>query len=726
MPDSGSRNMIAYSECFLPEQLQAELELSGRAYSRDLSEIGIGHIAVGIEKLRVIERVERIGPKLQIYRLAQGNEFPNANVLCKKVDTSDEYRIVLPDGTVKYIYTIRHPVLDEKGNVHRLVGASADITELKRTQEAQRRTATYLADAHRLTRTGGWATDNAMEPLYWSEEVFRVFGCDPQNGLPTADELLQRVHPEDRDKLTHIFDSAIHGKSEDEIEFRTVLADGTVKHLHALGRPVLNDSGEVVEVVGTVVDITERKRAEESLRENEIRFRTFVDHAADALFILDLDQGTIVDVNQGACDSVGYTRQELIGVAPDFLHQDSYRAEMESVAERAVLGETVFDTHWHRRKDGTTFPVEVSTSCFWHGGRRFLLKLARDISDRLRAEKAIRKTEKQLRDVIDTIPALVWSTLPDGSVDFINRRTVEFTGLSFEQASGEGWQSVIHPEDRDDYLAVERAAVASAQAFEIEARIRRADGEYRWMLFRSVPFRDETGTVLKRYGVSTDIDDRNRAQQALKRSEAYLADAQRLAHTGSWAWDPATRQALYWSEEMFRIFGLNPQQGLPEAEVFWQRIHPDDFDRTYEVLMKAAAGNADYEHEHRIVLPDGTVKHIHAIGHPALDQTGQAIEYVGTAVDITERKRAEEALRRVEGYLVEAQRLTHTGAWATDAGPQPLYWSQELFRLYGLDPQQGFPTHDEALQCVHPEDWDRYVQTFHRVIHQKMDSDVEF
>jgi PAS domain S-box-containing protein len=117
--------------------------------------------------------------------------------LRKKVDTSDEYRIGLPDGTVKYIYTIRHPVLDEKGNVQRLVGASADITELKRTQEAQRRTATYLADAHRLTRTGSWATDNARKPLYWSEEVFRVFGCDPQDGLPTADELLQRVHPED-------------------------------------------------------------------------------------------------------------------------------------------------------------------------------------------------------------------------------------------------------------------------------------------------------------------------------------------------------------------------------------------------------------------------------------------------------------------------------------------------------------------------------------------------
>ena len=134
----------------------------------------------------------------------------------------------------------------------------------------------------------------------------------------------------------------------------------------------------------------------------------------------------------------------------------------------------------------------------------------------------------------------------------------------------------------------------------------------------------------------------------------------------------------------------------------------------------------EYEHEHRIVLPDGTVKHIHAIGHPVLDESGQVIEYIGTSVDITERKRAEEALRRSEGYLVEAQRLTHTGAWATNAVPEPVYWSEELFRLYGLDPQQGFPTHEQAVERVHPEDRDRYVKAFHRVIYQKVDSDVEF
>jgi PAS domain S-box-containing protein len=158
-------------------------------------------------------------------------------------------------------------------------------------------------------------------------------------------------------------------------------------------------------------------------------------------------------------------------------------------------------------------------------------------------------------------------------------------------------------------------------------------------------------------GFVRNISERKRAEDALRRSEAHLSEAERLTHTGSWAWNPATRQSLYWSEEMFRIYGLNPQEGVPSTETFWQRIHPEDLDRIRELLLKAAAGNMEYAHDHRIVLPDGTVKHIHAIGHPVLDENRQVAEYVGTAMDITERKRAEEALRLSNAYnrsLIEA------------------------------------------------------------------------
>ncbi len=270
-----------------------------------------------------------------------------------------------------------------------------------------------------------------------------------------------------------------------------------------------------------------RKRAEEALRESETRFRTFVDHAGDALFVYDLEKRTVIDVNRQACESIGYTRQELIGKTPGAFHLESYQAEMESVIERDATGETVFDTHWHRRKDGSTFPVEVHTTLVSYGGRRFLLKVARDITDRLRAEEAIRQSERQLRDVIEGIPAIASTIRLDGSLEFINKRWQEYTGMSVEESLDAGWQSAGHPQDMGHYLEKRRVALASGDPFEDEARIRSRDGKYRWFLLRGVPLRDARGNIVRWYATAIDIDDRKRAEEV--RLEERVRERTRIA-----------------------------------------------------------------------------------------------------------------------------------------------------------------------------------------------------
>jgi len=320
-------------------------------------------------------------------------------VTAEKTDYEVEYRIIRPNGEVRDLRVIGRPVFDSAGNLVEYVGTTGDVTERKQAEETVRRTAAYLAETQRLTRTGTYVTDHTTKPVYWSEELFRIFGFDPQRGLPTGEQVLERLHPEDRDNFIRAFRRAVDEKVNAEVEYRIILPDGRLKNIYGIGHPVLNANGEVVEVVGTTVDITERKRADEALRESETRFRTFVDHAGDALFICDLERGSIVDVNRSACEELGYTREELIGKTPGAFHLDSYETEMESTPDRAAAGDTRFDTHLHRRKDGSTFPVEVHANPVSYGGRRYLLMVARDVSDRVRAEEQrerLRQLEAEL------------------------------------------------------------------------------------------------------------------------------------------------------------------------------------------------------------------------------------------------------------------------------------------------------------------------------------------
>jgi PAS domain S-box-containing protein len=410
---------------------------------------------------------------------------------------------------------------------------SEDITERKRAEEALQRSEAYLAEGQRLAKMGSWAVNPKTDTcIYWSEEMRQIFGLDPQRrNLPDREEFLRLVHPEDRPGFNERVDQGLRAKADIVQDYRIVLPDGTIKHIHAIGHPVLDETGNIIEYVGTDLDVTEQREASAALQN---------------------------------------------------------------------------------------------------------------------AFEQIKAEQTELRWMTDAIATYIYVLSPDGKPLYANQTVLDYTGLTSEDLQKEDHRArILHPEDVERFREERREALARGVPFENEQRGLGKDGKYRWFLVRYNPLRDDQGRIIRWYATGTDIDDRKRAEEALRRSERYLAEAQRLSHTGSWAWNVRTG-SLFWSQEIFRIYDYPFQETGPTWPQFLERVHPEDRPQIERRAKIEASGKewVDPQNDFRLVLPDGTIKHLHSVAHPVRDDSGEITEVVGTVMDVTQQHEARAALQR--------------------------------------------------------------------------------
>src|SRR6266481_2298310 len=463
--------------------------------------------------------------------------------------------------------------------------------------------------------------------------------------------------------------------------------------------------------------------------------------ATPALIHTALPDGSIDYFNQGWLTFLGLPLEEVRGWRwTRSVHAEDREAFVAKWRQCLATGEPFEAESRVRRADGQyrwllhrKVPLRDAggTIVKWYGS-------SSDIDDRKRAEHKIDEQQCEIRQILDltphhleaqlqatlnVIPAYTWYAAPSGGLTVVNARCADYLGLPqdhplrFGIETGAAWDShipLLHPDDREESRRNWSTRLSTGSAGEESFRVRSAEGEYRWFLSRAEPLRAKDGTLRYWVGVNHEIHERREAEDALRRSEAWLSEAQRLSHTGSWVLDLETSELKHWSPELLRICGFDPDAGIPSTEMVRARIHPGDRAKNVEEAETAIREQTGVTGERRLVLPDGTIRQLQTVVSPVFDAAGRPIEILGTAMDVTERKRAEEALRESEERYRALIEVSPQMVWVARADGSNIFWNQWWYDYTGLTRAES--EEFAWVQAVHPEHRDRLVDLWQQAL----------
>ena len=327
-------------------------------------------------------------------------------------------------------------------------------------------------------------------------------------------------------------------------------------------------------------------------------------------------------------------------------------------------------------------------------------RLKKEVAERKRAEEALLERERESRLVVDRIPGLVATLTSAGEVDIVNNQVLEYCGRTLDQMKQWATGDTVHPEDLAHAIEVITQSMASGDPYEIEERIRRFDGVYRWFQVRGLPLRDSSGRIVRWYVLLTDIDARKRAEEALRKSER---DFRLLVETlPALVWRGTSAGELdYLNERAVEYLGRSAES-LSNGR-WLELVHPDHRDATVRRWLHSVRTGSTYDDVYKIRRADGQYRWIRSVGEPFRDLEGRIVRWYGLVIDIEDRKRAEDELRRSEAFLAEGQRLSATGIYSWRLDTDEITLSEELRRMYELDPDAN-PTAEQLFGRIHPED----------------------
>src|SRR6266542_173198 len=619
------------------------------------------------------------------------------------------FRVRNAEGGYRWFLSRVEPLRAGDGTVLYWIGVNLDIEELKQAEF-------YLAEGQRLAHMGSWAFNPAGFE-YWSRELFQIHGLDPSGKPPTVEEYMGLVHPADRGFVQQTIQKMLAEHRGFDFTKRIVRPDGNIRYVRCVGSPVTH-VGSFEGFVGSGLDVTEQEQLTEELRRSE--------------FYLEEGQ-RLGHTGSWALNPGGYFEHwsrelfQIYGIDPQkgAPTVEQYLATIH-LQDRDFMAETIKRMYEQGsgcdvkkriiRPDGALRHIRcVSIPVLENGVLKRFLGTAMDVTEQEQLTQELQRREAYLAEAQGLSHTGSFGWKPDSGEIVWSDETYRI--FEYGRALKPTIDSIVqrvHPEDRADFLKVIDGASGGETHFEHAYRLLLPDGRVKHVHALAHVEQDASGNR-EFVGAGIDVTERKRAEQTLRQSEAYLAEAQRLSETGSWAWNPTTDGIRYWSEECYRVLGFDPHGPPPRFETFFQRIHPDDQAASRERFEKAIRDKEDFELDYRLVHPDKGVRDIHVLGHAVLDRSGDLGEFVGTVIDITERKRAEKRLRDQETELRQMLDLAPQLVAVFGPGGERLYANRVALDYVGLSLEEWQQTAGGFSRpgwFIHPDDRERAARAY--------------
>jgi PAS domain S-box-containing protein len=617
-----------------------------------------------------------------------------------------EFRIVRPSGEVRIAHSQGAVMRDVPGQPRQRFGTVQDITDRKHAEEALQQSQFYLSEGQRLAHIGSWALDPAGFD-YWSPELFRMHGLDPASKAPTIQEYLDILHPQDRESMADLIKGILANASPFDATKRIVRPNGEVRYIRCVGAPV-TETQSLKKYVGSAIDVTDHELLTQELRRREAYLAEAQKLSHTGSFGWKPDSGEIVWTDE-TYRIFEYDRAEkpTLNMVLQRIHPQD-RPFAQQVIDRASETGTDFE-HEYRlvMPSGTIKHIHVKAHTLSDSSGNFeVVGAVTDITER-------KTTEDKIRRLVDANILGIFIGNFEGLIIEANDAFLRMVQYGREDVSSGRlrWTDLTPPEwrERDERAVEEAKANGTIQPYEREYF--RKDGSRVPVMIGSALFEGSNEGVV----FVLDLSERKRGDEALRSSEAYLAEAQRLSQTASWAWSAATGQPSYWSKECYRVLGFNSAEPLPLQEAFIQQIHPDDQTSCRQQIEKGIRDKLDFEFDYRIVHPDKGVRDIHCVCHPVLDQSGGLVELVGTIIDITEQKAAEEKIREQEMELRQMLDLTPQHVAVFGPAGERLYANRVTLDYIGLSLDEWLQTPGGPSRpgwYIHPDDRDRSARGY--------------